>query len=134
MTVHQRRIFGYTDLGVAFVPPRPGSVGLTDRADGTVYFVSFSGDFITLQTLPSKWGDHTYEAGAGPFVQTPIGPIRLLVRDGRLGYEVVASADHKRVRNAKVYTVPIRGPAPTVYEVRQPAVFTGTEGLAYELQ
>lgn len=89
-------------LGPIHIPPLPNAVVLTDRTDGTRWFLSHNDDARMLFTdvVPTGFlGKQIveYPADEGPIVDIDNESIRMLARGGRLGYEKVdyaaASAD-----------------------------------------
>lgn len=83
-------------LGFAAVPALPQFIVLTDRDDGTQWVLSHSADRyrISLRTVDEAlranpaWQDAKfYEADQGPVLATE-PRVQLLVRGGRLGYEI----------------------------------------------
>lgn len=100
--MRERRVIrGYTDLGTNRVPALPQNIIMTDRDNGTLWFLTYSltpetgdglGRIMITDVLPSQ--DRTiYGPYDGPYVSLHserIRPvIRLFVRGGFLGYEVV---------------------------------------------
>lgn len=114
----RRRIMGYTDLGHIRIPPLPQFIIMTDRADGTFWELqwntdtpSFDGNgYISItDTLSRKPDKTTYGPYEGPYVQeqnitqgSPI--IKLLIRGGRLGYEMVREQSLQSIDNPPVLT------------------------------
>lgn len=88
--------YGYTDMGPIQIPGLPMTMGLTDRGTGTVYYLTHTtsepgpdGDgFISLSTSPPSGPTVVYGAYEGPIFDTN-PTLRLLVRDTRIGYEIV---------------------------------------------
>jgi len=126
--------WGYTDLGNPLLVRFQATFGLTDRADGTVYYLKVQDSpdqrlmLDTEKHMQGKVIAHVYSAFGGP--QLPRSNVRLLVRSGRLGYEVVSDdppAEYAPVRPHDKTTLRIN------YELILPSSgFTGTEALAYE--
>lgn len=69
---------------------------MTDRDDGTVWWITYNtttsppadglGRIAINDELPEDKGDRrVYGPYAGPY----LGPIRLLIRGGRIGYEII---------------------------------------------
>lgn len=79
------------------IPPLPARIIMTDRADGTLWFLTYSlalpsidgyGYIAITDQLPTEApGDfHTYGPWDGPVIRSePV--IKLLIRGGYLGYE-----------------------------------------------
>ena len=113
-------------LGPTLYYSMPSFVGLTDRDDGTVWYLSHRVDdqrfSITTATAAPKHmlGARVYAANDGPLVSWKKGGplLRLLVRGGRIGYELVAP-----VRGIKdIDPAPIttrRGNGPLIMAVKQ---------------
>ena len=115
-------------MGIAGM--NPITFGLTDRATGTVYYIVAKDGNLALSAKPQRRA-HTlvFPAKKGPLLGAT--NVRLLVRDGRLGYEVVAPDPHPS-------TLPPLAPydalhARVNYRLKLPVGFTGTEALAYEI-
>ena len=81
------------------IPPALLNFAMTDRATGTLYWINHDDDKIALDDVfPPGFKGHTYGPFAGPHVVTDFGPMRLLVRAGAMGYEMVPTApNHPRV-------------------------------------
>lgn len=81
------------------VPPYPYIVAMVDRADGTVWYLTHlraENRFVLTDVPPPKKGLQAqivrFGSRDGPYIPLPGGvSARLLVRGGRLGYEVVSS-------------------------------------------
>lgn len=80
---------------ILHVPPIPPTIGLIDRATGKVWYLKVDTSaldprgqvrFCLVDTIsnPDQLGAHISDAWSGPFLS---GSYRLLVRNGRLGYE-----------------------------------------------
>lgn len=85
----RRRVKAYTDLGSLFLPPLPMATVLTDRADGTLWRLSHdNGTHIGLDDAAEGLTGEViiYPALHGPTL-TLRPTVRLLVRNGHLGYE-----------------------------------------------
>lgn len=119
MRFERRRVQGYIDMGKVRVPPLPQYMVMTDRADGTLWLLSYNltdlnppadgfGRISITDVLPSTPDKLIFGPYEGPYVQevtneqgNPI--IRLLIRDGHIGYEMpnfgpgVQSLDTARV-------------------------------------
>lgn len=87
---------GYADFGRIQIPPLPFPLILTDRADGTLWLVSYTltppysdgYGFITINsTLPTRPNRRIYAANEEPWLPAPY-PTRLIVRNGYLGVEI----------------------------------------------
>lgn len=88
---------GYTDLGTSLSRHLQVPVGLTDRADGTVYylFASNSGgvDRLGWSTVPPAGGlvtPRVFPVGEEPLLDGE--QVRVFVRGGRMGFEDAATA------------------------------------------
>lgn len=91
-----RTIQGYWDMGGIKIPPIPKPIILTDRADGTLWWLSFSTaspgpdglGYVSLNSqIPTDPNRIIYDVNEGPIVGS--NPrIRLIVRGGYLGYEL----------------------------------------------
>jgi DNA-binding beta-propeller fold protein YncE len=87
---------GYTDFGGIKIPPNAPAVVLTDRADGTLYLVSFNTTNSVLRlslntsysTISRREGIRIYEANDGPYVDED-GRYKLIVRSGRIGFDYI---------------------------------------------
>lgn len=91
-----RRWRGYYDMGGIRIPPLPSGIVLTDREDGTLWLLSHNvtesspddlGYISITTTIPSNMTTRTFDAFDEPFVGTD-PRLRLLVRDGYLGFEI----------------------------------------------
>lgn len=84
------RVRGFTDIGPPRVPPLPQYTVLTDRVDGTLWTLVHNGDFFGIDdTVHIKRTDKV-EFGAFHGPRLADNPnVRLLVRNGFLGYEDV---------------------------------------------
>ena len=87
---HWRKVKGFTDIGAIRIPPLPQTIVLTDRATGTKYGLihDSTGNFIGLDDAASVVTGEVviYGAHDGPILS--LRPtVRLLVRNGHLGYE-----------------------------------------------
>lgn len=86
----RRRVKWYTDFGGIDLPVLPQFCILTDRADGTLWFISHASNGLhlsindaTVFNKPSR----TFAAFDEPYV--PQDPrMRIFVRGGRIGYEI----------------------------------------------
>lgn len=84
---------GYSDLGPIEIAPTAQAIVLTDRADGSLWMISFNGEprlsIVTdFATLSRKEGVRLYAADDGP-AMTEDGEFRLIIRGGRLGLEYI---------------------------------------------
>lgn len=92
----RRRWNGYTNMGPTVIPPLPQYMVLTDRADGTLWFVSFNptapthltsnNDPTVIALAMRSEGVRIYAASDGPFMDED-GEFMLIVRSGRLGFD-----------------------------------------------
>lgn len=93
----RRRNFGYNDLGPTRIPPVQSFFAMVDRGTGTLWYLSHrsTDNRISINdTFPSAFQAldlFQYGAYDGPYIPSPRRDaiLRLFVRDGRLGYEVV---------------------------------------------
>lgn len=72
------------------VPPRFRTIAIKDRDDDTVWAVMAEpdGDFIKLVSPPPQgFRGEVFEAFSGPWIESTVGPLRLFVRGGALGYD-----------------------------------------------
>lgn len=90
------RVAGYTDLGGIDIAPRPQMILMTDRGDGTIWLLSSNTEHYSIDglghisitnTIPNKMDFILYGPYDGPIITGPPDDIKLLVRDGTLGYE-----------------------------------------------
>lgn len=114
--MRRRRIHGYTDMGQIVIPPQPTYIIMTDREDGTLWHLThnttvFSTDgngYISItDSIPTTPDKFVYGPYDGPYVQERNNLqehtiVRLLIRNGFLGYEMfeqvpVQSIDTKSV-------------------------------------
>lgn len=82
------------------IPPALLNFAMTDRADGKVYWINHDDDKIAIDDVfPPGFKGHTYRQFDGPHIPTDFGSMRLLIRDGAMGYEIVAgiTANHPRL-------------------------------------
>lgn len=114
-----RKVKGYADFGPIRIAPLPQGIVLTDRDDGTLWLLSHTQDpvgpdgegYITINDYIHPAIIHTvYDAYEGPIVDTiPIRrTLRLLVRGGYLGYEVIdfgratTDIDHAPIQTRRI--------------------------------
>ena len=98
-------------LGRIQIPPLPVILALTDRADGTVWYLTHdtaNGGYIGItDTAPAstklRLQVQRYAANEGPYVATR-QPVRFLVRGGRIGYEPAVAGDITSYGSSRVYT------------------------------
>ena len=132
---HWRRVKGFTDLGSIRIPPIAATLVLTDRATGTEYALihDSAGDFIGLDDAASRVDVASavvFSAFQGPILSAD-PTVRLLVRNGFLGYEVtalatsVADLDGSRVLSR-------RGNQSTILEIRQASGWVDGDALIWE--
>lgn len=90
---------GYTDLGPIQIPPMPTAIVLTDRANGSLWLLSFNptsnhlsinNDFATIR---NREGVVIYDgtAGVGPAFDES-GEFRIFIRNGHIGLEYIPFA------------------------------------------
>ncbi len=100
-------------LGRPLLPSRPYQIVLTDREDGTLWYLTQNdedgpseGFYIAINTEAPAINVHkrliTYDPYSGPFIDAQRG-LRLLVRDGRLGYEQVEPQGRTDIDTHVVY-------------------------------
>lgn len=83
---------GYTDFGSIQIPPLSPAIVLTDRADGSLWLLSFNSTFERLSinsdfsTIKNKEGVRIYEANLGPAMDED-GEFTIFVRSGRVGID-----------------------------------------------
>ena len=90
----RRRVQGFTDLGGIRIPPLAVTIVFTDRGTGTLYALihDVTGNFIGIddETAQVTRPDAVvFGAFAGPLLSKEKPILRLLVRDGVLGFEEV---------------------------------------------
>jgi len=101
------------------MPPQPVTYRMTDRDDGTLWYLTFDDatELIAIDTdAPSGLNTEdlvTFAAFEGPFIQTHRNGLRLLIRGGYLGYEMVP--DPYDLDGPRVYAG--AGRATTRYEI-----------------
>lgn len=121
------------DLGGVRVPVRLPDLALTDRADGTVWALrNDDSGYIKLVSDPDPFDGYTYPAYDGPGIHLNEHEVRLLVRDGHLGYEPLSY----RLSSRPMYA-PNKSQArftDTLYEIKLPDAFYDSYNLAYETQ
>lgn len=92
MSWNRRLRSGYSDLGAITIPPVPQTIVLTDRADGSLWAISYNESFERLSlnsdfaTLRNLEGVRLY----GPFEGPPMdedGEFTLMVRNGHIGLD-----------------------------------------------
>ncbi len=114
--MHTRKRLSFGPLSV---PPRPGGVAMTDRTDGTDYYLTDDGaGALSVTAKPSNWGDFTYGANHGPIMSTPDGNIRLFLSSGVLDYDNYDGD----TTDAPIHTRRA-GSTPTIYELTAPSDF-----------
>lgn len=112
MNRRTRPFSGMFYLGPVGIPPSPVGIVFSDRADGRLWWLSNSGDYIALNDSLPAWLHNT---ATEPVFESNGRLYRLFVRDGRLGYELVTDDDG--VRDPPIYTRR-RGPVSlTVYRI-----------------
>lgn len=75
-------------FGRFILPAQPGGCAMEDREDGQVYVLSTEGEYVALRPVPRRYGGPAFPAFDGPIMKIEgAGWVRLLIRDGRLGYE-----------------------------------------------
>lgn len=84
---------GYSNLGPIKIPPQPQAIILTDRANGSLWMVSFnttsperlsiSSIYSTIQTIE---GIRLYANDDGPKMDED-GEYTLIIRNGHLGFD-----------------------------------------------
>lgn len=109
----RRMVKGYVDYGALQVPPLPTGILLEDRADGTIWLVSWNttessvdGEgYISINTVyPGHLPYYRYGPYSGPYVNGQHGIGRLCVRGGRLGVEIIGDRGYVvDAKNQPVY-------------------------------
>lgn len=99
MSNRPRTWYGYTDMGPIQIPPLPQAFLIQDRGDGTWWLLAYSitppaddglGYVSITDVIPSNVHYSVHEAYGEPVLEPGI---RLLIRDGYLGYEVIDTND-----------------------------------------
>lgn len=92
----RRKWRGYTNLGPVRIPPLPPFIFMTDREDGTIWQLSHDTDDdhvgIDDSGIGTKVHYELYGPYDGPWIYAD-PPIRMLIRDGRLGYDIPDATD-----------------------------------------
>lgn len=140
---HSRLIInGFTFMGRSRIPQDIGSIALTDRGTGTLYWLKMDTagtDFVTILTpLPTLFDGIIYPAFEGPQIWINVNPVRyflrLLVRDSFFGYEVVE--DGRTVGNKRILVADVQDAKPltdNLHEIFKPAgIYSPGGTLAYE--
>lgn len=87
---------GYTDMGRIQIPLPPRAIIITDRADGTKWWVTYNLSpatsdgfgYISISTAtPPGANTITYDAFSEPYIPIDRGFARLIIRGGYLGVE-----------------------------------------------
>ena len=95
------RRYGFTDLGRIRIPPLPVNIILTDRDDGTLWWLIHVTDpagpdgygYVAIEsTIPTLTDKRIYAANEGPILPTE-PRARLIIRGGYLGYEFETTLD-----------------------------------------
>lgn len=96
MSLHRRNPYwpywGFTDMGPPQFPnPLPQRIGLTDEADGSVWYLAFdaSSNHIVLTNIIPGGDQHNtvvYGIGDGPTIPTFWGEARLRLNAGHLSF------------------------------------------------
>ena len=136
MTAHLKYWQGYYDIGPATIPPRIRGFFLTDRGDGTVWWLTHDdlGSVKITDTLPTNRDTHVFPAFEGPPLDTAAGPVRLLIRDGYFGYELARHEEHgRRIMLKSSVTARFNtGTTDLFIEIKAPSTFTDGDELIYE--
>lgn len=86
----RRRVRGYTDFGGIALPVLPQYCIFTDRADGTLWYLSHSSDGTRIALNDATIGlvpKRVFAANDEPYIGN--NPrMRIFVRGGRIGYEI----------------------------------------------
>lgn len=131
------RIQGYTNMGKVRVPVLPQFMVLEDRADGTEWYLSHDGGHthFAINSAAIPYSDVVrYAAYEGPVMGTN-PTIRLLVRGGRLGYEVTPLQQGVTdLNNQRVLSSRLTGSYRDRWtdEIMVPALWQDGLGLAWE--
>lgn len=125
--------YGYTDLGPIRIPVLPQYMALTDRADGTVWYLQHTltppasdgyGYISISDQQPAGRDVVVYAAYEGPIVGTNPN-LRLLIRGGRLGYEVfVEEPNPNNVQGANQPVLTRRGGVEETRQIYKPSWWT----------
>lgn len=123
------RTFKDSRASIAYAFP---DVALTDRATGNPWVLqnNAAGKVKIVNPLPVGFSGTTHAAYDGPIVDTRHGPARLLVRNERLGYELIAAG----AADGPVYAPNVVQAdfADTIYRIQAPAAFVVGGVLSYE--
>lgn len=129
-----RMVNGYWSLGGPRIPVPLRGIALTDRADGTVWALQNDGtDRIKIVSpLPTGFKGRTFPALAGPRIDTPAGSAQMIVRSGRLGFDL----DGSDVLSRPVYAgnrTRATAENDTIFEIKAPSSNVPAN-LAYETE
>ena len=106
MRLRQRNtVYGYLDMGRAQIPPLPPYTVFTDRADGTLWLLSYTGtdpDYVIVldDDLPTTPDVEFYDPLDGPYVGR--GRVKLFVEGGVLQGELADTSD-ATIRNRRIF-------------------------------
>src|SRR5262245_52254782 len=94
----RRTVQGYLDMGRIQIPPLPQNIILTDRADGTQWLLSHSdrtepssdgeGHIAIISNFHLTDSDYVIYGAYDEPVLKEDPRVRLIVRGGRLGYDI----------------------------------------------
>jgi hypothetical protein len=90
---------GMRRMGLPQIPPRQSFYQLVDREDGTVWTLSHDEEDERIGINDASVGRRQtgyiqrFDAFSGPIIEMNGLRCRLLIRDGRLGYEVLTDAE-----------------------------------------
>ena len=128
----------YIKMGRIANVSRPRATVLTDRADGSEWFLSDDEDNrIKLISPPPAFAKRvsrgiTFGAFDGPEIGVPSGRVRLFVRDGALGFDAF-SAPGSPYSGGQNRTFTLRNPpTSTIFEILRASLATISGALVYE--
>lgn len=113
------------------IPPLPQQIIMTDRDDGTLWLLTYSGDHIAINSVFNARNDTTtYGPYDGPILSDgEHNDVRLLVRGGYLGYE----ADPAPPNRFQARVMARLGVSRTFFEIIVPSTWVGSpDVLGYE--
>lgn len=120
---HPPRINGRYFLGGPADPPQPMGVAMADRVDGNIYFITHTAGTLGTALRPARWKFPTYDAHAGPYLDTDAGQIRLYMSSGTLTYEAVPVVRAQPVvANGPIHAV-LDGYNADIYRITTPGGF-----------
>lgn len=124
---------GYTDLGSMQIPALPQYIAMADRDDGTIWYLQHTltppasdgyGYVSISDQAPAGRDVVTYAAYEGPVLGTNPN-LRLLIRGGRLGYEIyVEEPNPNNVQENDPPVLTRRGVANETRQIYKPSWWT----------